>query len=125
MYNPKIADSAVQPRIRLEQRIVRKAVKALLAAGYALATEQGEHRFYGPSRPSLKASEVLADCCETDEEYLGVFKAEQANGTTYHVQPLGYVYFVYGNDGWDVISDYTTNLEPVLQPVLDYANAQA
>jgi hypothetical protein len=24
----------------------------------------------------------------------------------------GWVRFVYGNDGWDVVSDYTTNLEP-------------
>jgi len=29
--------------------------------------------------------------------------------------PSGWVYFVYGNDGWDVVSDYTTNLEAVLK----------
>jgi hypothetical protein len=26
----------------------------------------------------------------------------------------GWIYFVYGNDGWDVINDYTINLEPFL-----------
>lgn len=26
----------------------------------------------------------------------------------------GWVYVVMGNDGWDVISDYTTNLEPLM-----------
>lgn len=28
--------------------------------------------------------------------------------------------FGNGNSGWDVISDYTTDLEPVLKPVLDW-----
>ncbi len=35
---------------------------------------------------------------------------------------IGWVRFIYGNDGWDVISDYTTNLEPVMklvQPLID------
>jgi hypothetical protein len=25
---------------------------------------------------------------------------------------FGWVRFIYGNGGWDVINDYTTNLEP-------------
>jgi hypothetical protein len=28
----------------------------------------------------------------------------------------GWVLFIYGNDGWDVISDYTCNLEPIMGP---------
>lgn len=32
----------------------------------------------------------------------------------------GWVMFVFGNDGWDVISDYTMNLEDILQPITDY-----
>jgi hypothetical protein len=30
---------------------------------------------------------------------------------------FGWVRFIYGNDGWDVINDYTTNLEPVIAGV--------
>lgn len=27
---------------------------------------------------------------------------------------IGWVRMIYGNDGWDVMADYTTNLEDVL-----------
>jgi hypothetical protein len=27
------------------------------------------------------------------------------------INSIGWVYCVFGNDGWDVISDYTTNLD--------------
>ena len=35
---------------------------------------------------------------------------------------LGWVWLVYGNSGWDVVCDYTTSLDALMQPVLDYAN---
>lgn len=38
-------------------------------------------------------------------------------------RPIGWVRFVYGNDGHDVISDYTTNLESVLEPINAYAES--
>jgi hypothetical protein len=43
-----------------------------------------------------------------DEEKLLVRKT--ANSRTFD----GWVFFVYGNNGPDVINDYTTNLEPAL-----------
>lgn len=125
MYTPDNVSPATLKRIQLEQRIVRKVVDALLKAGYALATDQGDHRFYDEVNPTTKRSDILADCGETDDEYLGVFKAEEATGERRVVQPLGYVYFVYGDNGHDVISDYTVNLEAVLQPVLDYCDRLA
>jgi predicted RNA binding protein YcfA (HicA-like mRNA interferase family) len=123
MYPKTLAEvnPSVRARVTVERRIVKKTVDALLAAGYALATDQGGHRFYDESNPTLDRKTILAQLCETDDEYLGVFKADEATGVERVVQPLGYVYFVYGNDGWDVISDYTTNLEKVLAPVNDYA----
>lgn len=32
---------------------------------------------------------------------------------------IGWIYLVFGNDGYDVISDYTTNLESFLKPVFE------
>lgn len=43
----------------------------------------------------------------TDDEYLHVYRVDK----TY----LGRVWLVYGNDGWDVISDYTVNLEHIME----------
>ena len=32
-----------------------------------------------------------------------------------------WVWFVYGNDGWDVVCDYTINLESIIDPIIEYA----
>jgi hypothetical protein len=32
-------------------------------------------------------------------------------------QRLGWMRFIYGNDGWDVLADYTVNLEPLMPAV--------
>lgn len=112
-------------RIAVEQDIVTRTVDALLAAGYALTTDEGDHRFYGPCAPSRDRATILSTLREVDDEHLGVFDSAEANVTPLIVQPLGWVRFVYGNDGYDVISDYTTNLEEVLSPVNDYAESLA
>lgn len=44
----------------------------------------------------------------TDEDYLLV--SRETKSTRY-----GWVRFIYGNSGWDVINDYTTNLEETLK----------
>jgi hypothetical protein len=125
MYPKTLAEvpAAIRARVTVERRIVKKTVDALLAAGYALATDQGDHRFYGDSNPTRDRQTILDALCEVDEEHLGVFTADEATGVERVVQPFGWVYFVYGNDGPDVVSDYTTNLETVLAPVNDYAAA--
>jgi hypothetical protein len=112
-------------RINIERDIVLRTVARLLAAGYALATDaenSDSERFYGPVTPTRDAEPLTAQLMETDEEYLGVFRSEEATGETRIVQPFGWVRFVYGNDGWDVIADYTVNLEDVLKPVFDYVD---
>lgn len=112
-------------RIDVERKIATKLVKALLDAGYALATDEGEHHFYGESNPTRDHQTVLDALMTTDEEHLGVFDAEEATGQLRVARPFGWVYLVYGNDGWDVISDYTVNLEDVLKSVNDYADTFA
>ena len=55
---------------------------------------------------------------ETDDDYLFVYKAGQS-------ERFGWVRFVYGNDGYDVISDYTINLEKTLKGVNVFAERMA
>lgn len=95
-------------RIQLEATIVKRTVRALLAAGYALKTDASEDMDWTTS-----ATTILAEMMETDDEHLLV---QRTNVET------SWVRFVYGNDGWDVINDYTTDLETVLKPVNDYAD---
>lgn len=106
-------------RIYVEHRIVKKTVKALLAAGYKLQTDLNEDP--RPAKPTASSTDILAEMAETDDEFLGVFSDAVVDVDGHDERPAGWVRFVYGNSGYDVISDYTTNLEEVLAPVKAYA----
>lgn len=99
-------------RIAVEQDIVTRTVDAFLAAGYLLQTDL--HDDPRPEKPTADRAAILDEVMEVDDEFLGLFHDEDCG-------PFGWVRFVYGNDGWDVISDYTTNLEGVLAPINAYA----
>jgi len=102
-------------RIAVEQEIVTRTVDALLAAGYMLQTDiQEDPR---PKLPTRDRAAILSEMMAVDDEFLGVYLNQLAVGSS-----AGWVRFVYGNDGYDVISDYTTNLESILAPVNAYAN---
>jgi len=106
-------------RIRLEQRIVRKTVTALLAAGYRLATDQGTHdeAERRPETPTADRDTILAEMMETDDEFLLCYLGDETRPR--------WVRFVYGSDGYDVINDYTTSLETVLAPIHAYCDSYA
>ena len=102
-------------RIEIEADIVTRTVDALLAAGYALQVDDGgrpeERR---PAEPTTDRAVILAELMETDGDWLLVGELPA---------PRRFVRFVYGNDGWDVISDYSTSLEDVLKPINEYADS--
>lgn len=103
-------------RIAVEQEIVTRTVDALLSAGFRLATDAddcAQHTY------TADRSVILAALMEVDDEHLLARAGTRADART------GWVRFVYGNDGYDVISDYTTNLEDVLAPVNAYADTLA
>lgn len=91
---------SVKLRQELERKIVKAAITSLLDAGFTIEVDNGG------DEPELAASTsksaILKACFLTDDERLYVSK----NGKAF-----GWVLLVYGNDGWDVISDYTVNLE--------------
>jgi hypothetical protein len=87
--------------------IVKKVVRALLAAGYALRTDAAEHADW-TSTPA----DIFKELMEVDDERLEACKDNTQ---------ISWVRFVYGNDGWDVISDYTTDLESVLKDANAYS----
>lgn len=96
-------------RIRLEANIVKRTVRTLLANGYTLRVNDGES--LRPNEPTESVTDILSELMEVDIEHLEAHKDGR----------ISWVLFVYGNDGYDVISDYTVNLETVLQVVNDYA----
>lgn len=94
-------------RIAVEHDIVTRTVDALLAAGYHI--RESEDGAFEDGRDV-----TLAVLFDLDDAYL-IARHKDALKS-------GWVRFVFGNDGWDVINDYTTNLEDVLAPVNAFAD---
>lgn len=101
----------VKTRQAIERRIARKVVQLAIKAGYSLNIDNGGEGFE-LSVPSNKASVVLAGMFATDEERLFLFKGEKWDG---------WVSLVYGNDGFDVMADYSISLDALLKPAYELA----
>lgn len=89
----------------LERLIARQCIADLLAAGFLISVNDGEETTV---KASTDATVIYRAMFTTDEDYL------QVSHPTGPVKN-GWVRFIYGNDGWDVISDYTVNLTDVLK----------
>ena len=97
---------SVKMRQHVERQIARRLILDGLAAGYSLSVDNGGDE--DEIAPSHKCKEILDAMFATDDEHLKFHKDGKY---------VGWVYFVYGNDGYDVISDYTVNLEHVMAGV--------
>ena len=87
--------------------VTRALVESALGAGYSVTVNDGEEDTLHGSR-SLQ--DILGAMFTTDMDRLFL---HVKNRDTW----CGWVLFVYGNEGWDVISDYTCNLERIMGPV--------
>lgn len=93
-------DPKVAKRQAIEKRIVRAFAKSAFAAGFTLLIDNG-----GDDDERIATSTVrqtMKEIMATDEDRIYVMRDGKA---------IGWAYFVYGNSGWDVLSDYTVNLE--------------
>ncbi len=95
---------SIKMRQLVEKKIVRRMVSDLLKAGFALNVDNGGDDMELP-KPSTDKKLVLATLFATDDERLFVYKPVECGGY------VGWVWFVYGNDGNDVINDYSVNME--------------
>lgn len=102
MYKSPNMTPDVKRRVAVETRIVKSTVKELLSHGFLLTVDDGDGE---TSKPTNNVKTLHGFLMETDDDYLHVY----SDG-----KHFGWVRFVYGNDGWNVMSDYTVNLEPFL-----------
>ncbi len=107
---------SVKMRQEVEHKIARQFVQDALAKGHRLSVslERGydiDEMLLG-SRDETK---IMEDAFAGDECHIFVHDADSPLVEKGVVQSEGWVYFVMGNDGWDVINDYTTNLEELLK----------
>lgn len=101
MY-PK-SDSDCSPRALVERRIVRSLVDEILGHGLLISVDDGEEE-----HPLTNDREAILDALiEVDEDRVNVYYQENDLEPSYQ----GQVFLVYGNDGWDVICDYSISVE--------------
>jgi hypothetical protein len=96
--------------ISIEDQIIKATIALLLAEGYMLAVDDGGEIAL---QKTQDADATLAAMRTTDEDYLIVYR--QGYGS----RRVGWVRFIYGNDGTEVINDYTVNLEPIMVKIMD------
>lgn len=101
--------NTVKARQTIERAIATRFVKDTLAAGYRLGVslERGYDVDDGMLNGSVDETKILDEIFAGDECHVFVQPGDgpvvDSDGT---VVSIGWVYFVLGNDGYDVISDY-------------------
>lgn len=101
-------------RIKAEKRMCVALVTACLKRGFAISVSDGED---WPVKRSTNKAEVLAVLFSTDEDVIVI--------RTKDGEKAGWFQLIYGNDGYDVVSDYSANdtceaiWKEVLQPLCD------
>ena len=98
--------TATKVRQKIETEIVTSFVKAIFKNGFTMSLNNG----YDPETHFDSAKKALRQMMQTDEEEIFIYK----NGSQ-----IGTAKFVYGNDGFDCLTDYSLNLESVLSEFFD------
>lgn len=101
-----------------ERQIIVLLVEDCLAAGYKLGVNDGEETTL---RDSTDEEKIFAAMSTTDEDFLILNKYDEAG----EILRKGWIRLVYGNSGWDVISDHTCNLEDEDPVIFERANELA
>lgn len=105
----------------VERAIIAKLCILAIAKGYWLRLHDGEG-FMCPR--TQDASEILKDIGACDEQSLVLY----ASGERGKADRAGSFFFVFGNSGWDVVSDYADNsvcneLDALLEPLVKHFEA--
>ena len=106
----------VKKRQNIERRVIRALVKTALADGCSISVYDGEAY---PLKKSTSLKDIMAAIMSTDEDHLNIWKDGKR---------IGSVFLVYGNDGYDVINDYSVSLEylmPLVNAVAEKAERSA
>lgn len=97
-------------RIATEKKIVKALVKCLLEKGYLLSVRDDHTilKFSNNAKLIYAATEDLEECV------INVYSHEKHEGS---------IILVFGNNGWDVIANYSSCLEDDIKPTLELAKS--
>lgn len=99
---------AVRHRAKIELTIIHRVIETLRADDYDLSVDDGEEVTTGDDQKLVSA----------------IFEVDEARLVTMKAGHLSFVFFVLGNEGHDVISDYGVSLELILLPIFAWIEEQ-
>jgi hypothetical protein len=85
-------------RMRMEKRMASGLVKACLNLGFAITIDNGEDK---PVVKSTSYRKIMDNLWQCDEEHVLIYDEKG--------KCFGWFYLVFGNDGWDLVADYSAN----------------
>lgn len=114
----KAGNHALAKRLIAERRIGRELVKTILRRGYILRVHDGEE--YSPFFTTQ--GNAFKWMFSTDEDVIHAYT--KTNATPGSIARVAWFHLVYGNSGYDVISDHAANdignaIAADLQPLTD------
>lgn len=102
----------MQAHEQAENQIIRAALESLVAAGHRVAVWNGEDWSAGPSRD---VEMLLGSLRATDVDVLHLMHDQER-------EPSGsWVLLVYGNEPFEVMADWTLDLDELLKPAVELA----
>lgn len=109
MYKPLSIRGAV------ELAIVNKIIEQSDKKGYSIVAYDSVYQDGSEpvSNKTLDREEFIEYVFGGDDAFIRIM-----NG----VEQEGWINLIYGNDGWDVVSDYSVSLEDFLKPVADFSD---
>lgn len=102
----KVTDKALIRRMTMERMVIRRFARGALDKGYQLRVYNGEG-WECPRTSDLAV--VMNAIMATDEEGLHVYAPNAASESGWY--RIGAITLVYGNDGYDVMADYSVKLD--------------
>lgn len=115
LYHLSGCDASVRVRRLIERGIVRKLLDELLAQGWTITVDDGEERHTAPA--DLLAADLI------EHHMANIFAVDECHLYLGKGNVRGVVFFVFGNDGWDCINDYSSNLD--LHVIDEYVDAMS
>lgn len=107
----------IEKRREIEKRIATATIAALVAAGYHLRVNYDGEQF-AQDEPTQDQNALIDSMMACDAEILQTYKPRDDSSALKWYR-TGMVFFVYGNDGYDVINDYSVSLGDALTDVND------
>ncbi|WP_353645714.1 hypothetical protein [Mesorhizobium sp. WSM2239] len=118
-YIAEATDPALRKRIEIEKQMAEALVDTCLERGFVISVYDGEE--WAIKRSGDKAA-IMAELFATDDDQVVIRRKEDG-------RHLGWFHLVYGNCGYDVVSDHSDNevcneiWEKVLRPLSDKLEA--